>query len=402
MKPRLTLIFILLQSIAFAQLSPNEWEYAAPFGGGKRDDGSAFSANGFGYFGCGIDEYYQLRNDFWRFEPNSNSWSEIDSLPGLPRQYASIFEIEERVFLVGGVTADGVSNEVYEFDGNTETWKKLDNAPFAGVAAAAAFVYRDKGYLVGGRNDSIKINEFWEFDSKSAKWNRMPTPPFEPKDEMSAFSLGNKGFVLLGRTQGNSKTSNVYFFDFIYQIWHEIDSYPGEAAMYCECKSVGGRYAVCAGGESKYGALLNEAYYYDDSTAAFYPLPDLIEPKIRGMQAFLIGSSIYYVGGLTPNFTRTAVTQKLRFEEERMTTKSKVKVFPNPASDWMLIEFLESPNLRVESAYVVNLHHQELRTETIINDGTVHINVSELPAGMYWVMAGLSNHVIQRITIVVK
>lgn len=395
-------IFYSFSLCSNAQLQFSEWQYAAPFEGGKRDDGCAFSASGKGYYGCGIDEYYQLHNDFWSYIPELDQWQKIDTLPGKPRQYASIFEIGERIFLVGGSTNDGVSNDVFEFDTENENWIIHENAPFPGVAAAASFVYRDKGYLIGGRNDSVKLNDFWEFDSRNASWKKLPPPPFIPMDEMSAFSLRNGGFAMLGRSQSNEKSSRVYYFDFIYRIWHEIERYSGQATAYCECQPIGARYAVCAGGEDHSGALLGEAFFYDDSLDSFFPLPDLVEPKIRGMQSFILQNSLYYIGGLTPNFTRTNAVQKIDFEEVRIVRPSAVNLFPNPASEWAIVAFLESPALRVESVYLLNLYYQEMNAPAIINNNTVHINVSSLPAGFYWIKAGLSNGAVQQIPMIVK
>ncbi len=58
----------------------NTWTQMANYGGSARSNAVAFSAQGKGYVGTGTDTY--SRSDFWEFNPISNSWLQIADYPG--------------------------------------------------------------------------------------------------------------------------------------------------------------------------------------------------------------------------------------------------------------------------------------------------------------------------------
>lgn len=388
----LILLFICITPFGIAQISPLSWEYAAPFQGGKRDDGSGFNLNGKGYYGCGIDEYYQLKKDWWQYDAIQDQWTALDTLPSTARQYCSVLEINGQVFLVGGSTPNGVSNEVFQFDDNSLKWIKRKVAPFHGVAAAASLSYNNAGFILGGRNDSTKLNSFWKYLPESDDWHQLPNLPFDPRDEISAFSLGTDGYVLLGRNDSNETYSEVYKYDFITELWTRIADYVGDATTYVECKSLSAEYAVCAGGQSKEGELLNEAFLFSKSDQMFTPLPDLIEPEIRGMQSFVIDESIYFIAGLTPRFTRTQAVQKLSFEKSAVSENEiLLNLSPNPTSDFLRIELEAAPLDRIENLHLISASGTIVLVNYQKANGYILVDTREMVNGLYIVEISLTN-----------
>lgn len=388
----LILFFTCITPFGIAQISPLTWEYAAPYQGGKRDDGSGFNLNAKGYYGCGIDEYYQLKKDWWQYDAIQDRWIALDTLPSTARQYCAVLEINGQVFLVGGSTPNGVSNEVFQFDDNLLNWIKRKNAPFYGLAAAASLSYNNVGFIIGGRNDSVKLNSFWKYLPEVDEWHQLPNPPFDPRDEMSAFSLGTDGYVLLGRNDSNETYSEVYNYDFVTELWTRIADYAGDATTYVECKSLSAEYAICAGGQSKEGELLNEAFLFSKSNQVFSPLPDLIEPEIRGMQSFVIDASIYFIAGLTPRFTRTQAVQKLRFEKSDVSESITVlNIYPNPSNDFLRIELRSTPIDQIEKVELMSSFATITPVSFQKANGYVLVDTRELVNGLYIIKISLSN-----------
>lgn len=401
MKKLTLLVFVLFLSDLFGQINPGNWEYAAPFSGGKRDDGSAFSLNGFGYYGCGINEYYELQKDWWQYNPETDYWTRLEDLPGLPRQYASVLEINGEVYLVGGSTSEGLTNEVYRFNPMNQKWQKRKRAPFAQVAAAASFSYGKLGYIIGGRNDSTKLNDFWSYDPSIDHWTKMPNSPFEARDEMSAFCIGSKAFVLLGRNDVNEFSADVYQYDFLSQKWGKIDAYPGEGRIYVECQTIGSKYAICAGGQTANDALVNEVFIYDGDSSTFIELESMIEPEIRGMQSFFLQGAVYFIGGLTPSFTRTDVVQKLAFNSIGLNQNSLL-VYPNPVKDLLLITVENGLSNRITQVQLQKIDERaSIVLEKTIDQEYYFLDVSQYMAGVYSLKVSLSGGAIQKSKIVV-
>lgn len=78
----LALVSSLVCAIAHAQ-----WQQMPNFPGTPRDDASAFAIDDKVYVGTGMDVGFQLTNDWYRFDGSSLQWSAIASLPATPRQY---------------------------------------------------------------------------------------------------------------------------------------------------------------------------------------------------------------------------------------------------------------------------------------------------------------------------
>jgi N-acetylneuraminic acid mutarotase len=400
MKKLILLALALLAAELSAQIQPTTWEFASPFEGGKRDDGSAFSLNGFGYYGCGINEYYELQKDWWQYDPISDQWKRIRDLPGLPRQYASVLEINGEVFLVGGSTTEGLTNEVYRFNASTLRWQQRADAPFFELAASASFSYGLHGYLIGGRNDSTKLKGFWKYDPSVDRWWSLPDPPFEAMDEMSAFCIGSKAYVLLGRNNENEFSSDVYQYEFITEKWTKLDPFPGQARAYADCQLIGREYAICAGGQNANDELLNEVYLFKDNDG-FMEIAPLPMPEIRGMQSFFLNDAVFFIGGLTPFFTRTNVVQKLVFESQEVESNALL-VYPNPSRGFIEISVVDRFTTKIHQ---INLHKIDQRLNLVfyrsINLSNYSLDVSNLEAGVYSLRVALSDGSTQDSRIVV-
>ena len=103
-----SLFLFILSGLSFElqsqiNLAHSGWEEASTYPGGKVDDGSGFVLNNRLFFGCGIDEFYRLRNQWYSYDLQTKQWFEIDSIHGNPRQYASTFTSNDFGFVVGGV-----------------------------------------------------------------------------------------------------------------------------------------------------------------------------------------------------------------------------------------------------------------------------------------------------------
>ncbi len=134
-----------------------------------RNGAVAFALNNKGYVGLGYDGTNCL-NDFWCFDPETNSWSQAPSYLGDAVRFAFAFVIDGYAYVGGGEDADNnIIGDCYRFDG--QKWEPVKNC-FVPRSQASAFVCNGKGYLYGGTNGG-KISTLERYDPATQDWVQM-------------------------------------------------------------------------------------------------------------------------------------------------------------------------------------------------------------------------------------
>lgn len=134
----------------------------------------AFAVNGKGYVGTGGNfppgsQTWVPQQDFWQYDPTTNTWDSIAPYPGGPRMGAFGFATCSKGYVGGGVSDVNQSqfqSDFYEYDpsnGPLGTWKPLQNYGGGGRSWARAFVLDNHGYVVGGNDPNTTNGELWEY-----------------------------------------------------------------------------------------------------------------------------------------------------------------------------------------------------------------------------------------------
>ncbi|MCC7301264.1 MAG: T9SS type A sorting domain-containing protein [Bacteroidia bacterium] len=87
----------------------NTYTQLASFPGESRTQASAFEAGGKIYAGCGDGVISDNIRDFWEYNPATNSWRQIDDLPGDTRENAVAFTLNGRGYLCTGT--NGINHQ---------------------------------------------------------------------------------------------------------------------------------------------------------------------------------------------------------------------------------------------------------------------------------------------------
>src|SRR6185503_14190540 len=119
----------------------NAWTQKANFPGGPTS-AVAFSINGKGYTGTGVNGGYVWYNSFYEYDPASNVWTPKANFPGAARGYAVGFATANKGYIGGGFSGTpGVFVayiDFYEYDPLTDTWTQVADYPGAGAALGAS------------------------------------------------------------------------------------------------------------------------------------------------------------------------------------------------------------------------------------------------------------------------
>ncbi|MFC1732466.1 Kelch repeat-containing protein [candidate division KSB1 bacterium] len=131
----------------------------ADFGGQTRDHAFAFSINGKGYIGAGLDGS-TTKKDFWEYDPATNNWTQKADFPGDARRAATGFAIGNYGYLGLGWDGTNYFVDFYEYSPGNNSWIQIANFGGAGIARPVGFELNGKGYAGTGIS-SAGIKQLW-------------------------------------------------------------------------------------------------------------------------------------------------------------------------------------------------------------------------------------------------
>lgn len=195
----------LLSLKGFAQA--DQWERKANFTGDMRQGAVTFSIAGKGYIGAGWDNYYGVYyKDLWEYDPATDVWTQKADLTGLPREEAVGFSVGDKGYIGTGLyydyNGDGYAtylNDFWSYDPVSNTWNQQANFPGTARYMAVGFGMGSKGYIGTGYQDGYYLkNDFWEYDPATDSWSSKPNVPGSERMQAVGFSIGAKCYIGLG------------------------------------------------------------------------------------------------------------------------------------------------------------------------------------------------------------
>ncbi|MEX1188798.1 MAG: hypothetical protein WED33_06025, partial [Bacteroidia bacterium] len=143
----------------------DSWSEVASFPGADRRAQVSFTANGKGYIGMGAGVFGGVEDDFFRYDPASDSWEQIASISPTSDQSAA-FSIDNvgYVYNAGG---SGGGKSIYRYDETLNAWELVSTKPEERIANCSMVSYGGSAYLtageltISGSNNSSQ--QIWEF-----------------------------------------------------------------------------------------------------------------------------------------------------------------------------------------------------------------------------------------------
>ncbi|MHA4810724.1 Kelch repeat-containing protein [Flavitalea flava] len=236
------------------------WKQMTSFPGGGRQGAVAFSIGNLGYLGSGTKDGHTPLSDFYAYDPSvgeGGAWTAIDSLgtsiQRYPRFDASAFGLNNAGYVLTGTDNNYYFGDVWKYDPGSNTWSQLTNMPGSPRSQALTWIYNGKGYLVTGYTPGSQwavgnaCYDFWKFDPSlpdGQSWTRLRdiynTNPSTYDDAYTNIARYHAaGFVITGTTSGDKgyittgENGTLYSFtweyDFASDLWTEKTPYEGAA-----------------------------------------------------------------------------------------------------------------------------------------------------------------------------
>ena len=146
------LVFFFTFILCFSQ---GTWTQKANFGGTGRWFATGFSIGSYGYMGTGINNTGAYQQDFWQYDPSSDTWTTKASMPVIVGRYASAVVVD-KIYVISGFNEAYASNtnlnQVYNPANNA--WTFGENVPTgvlnAAAGATAGVNAPERIYVIGG------------------------------------------------------------------------------------------------------------------------------------------------------------------------------------------------------------------------------------------------------------
>lgn len=220
----------------------NTWTQKANFGGGLRYHAVGFSVGNKGYVGMGREDDGDYQNDLWEFDPISNTWLQKSNCPGGDRRGSVAFVINNIAYVGSGEVQGGaVSNEFYAYDAALDSWYPIADFPGMERTSAVAFSIGSKGYF-GTGGLAFGSTDFWEYDPAMNQWTQLADVGTIPRMEACGFAVNGKGYIGTG-DDFSSGTSYADFweYDVAADTWTQIDDFPGISRRYMTAFVIGNK-----------------------------------------------------------------------------------------------------------------------------------------------------------------
>ena len=169
----------------------DKWESVASLPGSERHRAFGFATSSKGYVGAGTDYAWDEKanqntlrvdlKDFWEYDPANNTWIQKPDLPGGEGSYIG--------FGIGNVAYVIKETKLWMLSAAGDAWVPKADCPVA-VSGGQAFSIGPLGYIIFG-------GKLLEYNPVLNKWTERATPPYIGS---SGFATTTRGYVVGAET----------------------------------------------------------------------------------------------------------------------------------------------------------------------------------------------------------
>jgi N-acetylneuraminic acid mutarotase len=380
--------FAFLFLLYFSTIQAQPWFEKSNFGGTARHRASSFSIGNFGYIGLGhinsgVDVEYE---DFWKYDPSSDTWTQIANYPNGKCYHATSFVIGNLAYVGGGRLENGsYTKKFYSYDPVTNVWTPIADLLGAARRGAVGFAINGKGYVGTGQTTTGYAADFYEYNPLANTWTAKANFPGAGRTSAVGFSIDQFGYLGTGNT--NMGSTN----DF-YQYRPDINQWVLKAPVGPITRqeavgfAVNGMGYIGTGDDFSSGNNYGDFWEYEVLSNTWVQIEDFAGTARRYLTSFVIGTRAYVGTGTNgTNFRDFWMFDQILSVLKRKLYDFDVSLYPNPSVDFINIDLLNIPNYIPISSFkfeLFNLNGQLFKSEQLESNQT-SIRIDQLNSGNY-------------------
>jgi N-acetylneuraminic acid mutarotase len=198
----------------------NVWTPKASITDTSSSVGVAFAIGTKGYFRSGAVQEMMNKTAFWEYDQATNTWAQkVDLGPGNAighvRRSAAGFAIGAYGYIGVGLDSNSVvRRDFWKYDPSTNSWTQLNDFGGTGRFNTVSFASATKGYVGLGYDAGVGEKQFWEYDPTTDSWTQILDFPGAHRSQGIGFAVGDKLYVGLGNYGNLPPDGEGYFKDF--------------------------------------------------------------------------------------------------------------------------------------------------------------------------------------------
>ncbi len=341
------------------------WDELTDFPGGPRGFGVGLAYDGSGYLGFGLDNGFPqiLYDDLWRFDPATETWTELAPLPDRPgaagsggRFHPAFVALNGKIYVGLGGGRFGNDSDWWEYDIATNVWTQKADFPGLQRHHPYYFAIGDHAYVGLGHGDNVGgqfniFNDFYRYDPATDTWTAIASLPSQGRVAGTQFDYEGKGYVLAGQDENHAHfEGELWEYDPDLDTWTQLESFPLPGGRWAPGSFVIDSSLYFNSGEGSNNQVNNDVWKYQ--------LPAPVVPV-----------------DTTQDTTMVSVNGIAQLEI--------IKLYPNPVQNQLIVEQLSQTPVSVS---LLDLSGRTMTTT--VAEGVSTIDMANLPSGMYIVAIG--------------
>ena len=336
----------------------------------------AFSFDGMGYIVSGNSDS-GVRDDFYQYNPATDSWTELTPFPGGARGFAIGDIWNGKAYFGFGHDGTSLLNDLWEFDPSNMSWTELAPCPCAARTHPAMIAHNGRVFVGLGNTSTENMNDWWEYDITLNTWSQKDDLPSQSRHHPYQFGIND--YVYTGFGHGNDIFNDWFRYDITTENWNQVTTLPAEGRVAGTQFSYNGLgYVLSGDGDNHDSMETGEFWAYDPISDNWEEMPPHPEGSRWAPASFIINGEVYIINGTS--FSQY-VTEIYKYNLDSALsihelTNSNIRIYPNPVTDVINIDV--PANLK----YHTNIYDLNGRLISRSKNKAV-IEIQALPLGVY-------------------
>lgn len=366
-----------------------QWvEVASPPDNFITDHTYGFALDGMGYLVSGTTEEGFVSNDFYQYDPATDSFTQLEDFPGGHRGFAIGDTWDGKAYFGFGARGTTRFDDLWVYDPAIGTWEQLASCPCNERTHPAFVAHNGKVYVGLGGSEFGDLDDWWIYDIATDAWEVGARFPGLARHHPYQFGIGD--YIYVGFGHGGPNIFNEWYrYDPATDTWEEVATLPAEGRVAGQQFSWNGKGYILSGEGDDHSAMEEgEFWEYDPESDSWTELPSHPGTSRWAPTSFVLNDEVYLFNGIVYGFgPPTSMSEAYKYDLNGIMSsiveqddKISLSIQPNPASDYITIQ---AENLSGQNGMYKIYNTEGKEILNIYLDRQSRIDISSLESGLY-------------------